>query len=148
LDEIDYLDLNKAAKTTTYNGHFEETAGAIPEKKRREPLGEREMRLQRKLEEMRNRHRMRNMKDGEEAVRKCRQVMGVIGFTNRLAEVDDLKYFGQGGGLASYYTDTLIQRVKGEIVKKGVDCQIAKINQNKYSFYELVRLRKDIRKPP
>lgn len=129
MDEIDYLDLAKPGKTiTTYNGHFEETTGAIPEKKRREPLGEREMRLQRKLEEMRNRHRMRNMKDGEEAVRKYRQEMGVIGFTNRLAEVDDLKYFGQGGGLASYYTDTLIQRVKGEIVKKGVDTQKAKIN--------------------
>jgi hypothetical protein len=147
LDEIDYLDLNKGGKTTTYNGHFEETAAA-PEKKRREPLGEREMRLQRMLEEMRNRHRMRNMKDGEEAVRKYRQEMGVIGLTNKLAEVDDLKYFGQGGGLGSYYTDTLIQRIKGDIVKKGVDTQIAKINQNKYSFYELVRLRKDIRKPP
>ena len=121
MDEIDYLDLTKAGKATTYNGHFEEALDAIPEKKRREPLGEREMRLQRKLEEMRNRHRMRKMKDGEEAVRKYRQEMGVIGFTNRLAEVDDLKYFGQGGGLASYYTDTLIQRVKGEIVKKGVD---------------------------
>ena len=88
------------------------------------------------------------MKDGEEAIRKYRQEMGVVGFTNRLAEVDDLKYFGQGGGLASYYTDTLIQRVKGEIVKKGLDTQIAKINQNKYSFYELVRLRKDFRNPP
>jgi hypothetical protein len=62
-------------------------------------MGEKEMRLRRQMEEMRERHRMRNMERGREAERNYRQDMGIVGFTNRLAEVEDLKYFGEGGGL-------------------------------------------------
>ncbi len=64
---------------------------------------------------------MRNMGNkGEEAFKKYRQELGLIGFTHQLAEVDDLKYFGEGGGLQSFYTDTLIDRVKGEVINKGI----------------------------
>jgi hypothetical protein len=73
--------------------------------------------------------------------------MGLIGFTHRLAEVDDLKYFGQGGGLQSYYTDTLIQRVKGEIVSTHIQKQSNKIEKDKNMFYELLKLRKNISRP-